>query len=488
MSQEQPNILLVTTDQQRYDSCGPRAPAFMRTPHFDHLCREGTRFDAAYADCPLCVPSRVSIMTGKYVFSHGMDGNGPSSEVMGREGTLPTCLGSLGYQTAAIGKMHFDPQRARHGFDEMILPEDYYTSMARSGRGFQPMRHGLGQNELYPGMATVPESLTLTSWTAEQCVEYIRERRDPTVPFFLWCSFSKPHPPLDPPEPYYSMYRDCDIPGPVYGDWSADDVCPEPFKRLRQTLSRDQVPPEVIREARAAYYGLITQIDYNMGRVFAALQDIDLFKDTLILYTSDHGEYLGDHHRGGKGLFHEPSAHVPFALRLPQGWENRCHGRSNKQLVTLADILPTLVRAGGGTPPPDVDGQDLIALAQGGLAAPRQYLEATGGGRSFWSWRYYAITDGRWKSIFYPEGGAEQLFDLENDPQELIDLAKKPEFEAKRAELTSVMVRRHEARGSETIEDGRLVALPLEGDSEADRRNHSWPGYHTEYYPHDVRH
>ncbi len=195
MSIQQPNILLITTDQQRFDTCGPRAPAWMRTPHFDHLCREGVRFDAAYADCPLCVPARASIMTGKTVYAHGMTGNGDTSKYFGEANTLPTVLRELGYQTAAIGKMHFGPQRCRHGWEEMILPADYYRQMARSGLPFQPMRHGLGQTELYPTLATVPEILTLTSWIAEQCVDYILERRDPTRPFLLWCSFSKPHPP-----------------------------------------------------------------------------------------------------------------------------------------------------------------------------------------------------------------------------------------------------------------------------------------------------
>jgi len=335
MSYDKPNILLITTDQQRYDAAGDAAPSFMRTPHFDHLCREGVTFSAAYADCPICVPSRMSIMSGQYVFTHGMTGNGPSSRVLKDLKTLPAYMNELGYQTAAIGKMHFTPQRARHGFQEMILPEDYYRHMGRLGYDVQPMRHGLGQNELYSGMATVPESLTLTAWTAEQCVEYIRERRDPTAPFFLWCSFSKPHPPLDPPEPYYSMYRNSPIPDPVFGDWSEDDRCPEAFKFLRQKQSFDLVPPEIIREARAAYYGLITQIDYNMGRVFAALQDMGLFSDTLIIYASDHGEYLGDHHAGAKGFFHEQSAHVPCVLRLPQSWENRRHGAISDDLVTL---------------------------------------------------------------------------------------------------------------------------------------------------------
>lgn len=266
----------------------------------------------------ICVPSRVSIMTGKYCTSHGMITNGETVGVMGHRETLPAYLHALGYQTAAIGKINFGPQRVRHGFGEMIIPEDYYHAMREAGHPFQPMRHGLGQNELYPGMATVPENLTLTSWTAEQCAEYILQRRDPTLPFFLWCSFSKSHPPLDPPEPYYSMYRNCPVTEPVCGDWASDESCPEVMKRFRQRWSRDLVPLEIIREARAAYYGLITQVDYNIGRVFAALQDEGLFDDTLIIYTSDHGEYLGDHQTGSKCFFHEPSAHIPLVLRMPK--------------------------------------------------------------------------------------------------------------------------------------------------------------------------
>lgn len=486
MSQKRPHILLITTDQQRFDTAGDAAPPFMRTPHFDHLTREGVNFTRAYGDCPICVPSRMSIMTGKYVTTHGMSNNGPSSRVMpDARNTLPTCLNQLGYQTAAIGKMHFTPQRARHGFQEMILPEDYYRHMTRRGYDVQPMHHGLGQNELYPGMATVPESLTLTSWTAEQCVEYIRERRDPTVPFFLWCSFSKPHPPIDPPEPYYSMYRNCDIPEPVFGDWSEGDAVPYAFRLLREKQSFDLVPPEILREARAAYYGVITQIDYNMGRIFAALQDMGLFNDTLIIYTSDHGEYLGDHHAGAKGFFHEPSAHVPFALRLPQSWPNRQHGTRNSALVTLADILPTVVTAAGGTPPDGVDGMDLVALARG-EAAPRPFLESVNGAPQ--QPGNMCITDGRWKYLWFPVGGSEQLFDLETDPHELKNLAANPEFAAQRDRLRGKVFQRHAARGSKLVEDGDLVVLPVPDESEADRRNTSWPGYHTEFYDVDVRH
>src|SRR5690554_6476886 len=117
---EQPNIVLITTDQQRHDTVGPLSPAFLRTPHLDRLAYEGITFSQAYADCPVCIPSRVSIMTGKYVTSHGISRGRETatSKAMGRHDTLPAMLRECGYQTAAIGKMHFGPTRARHGFDE----------------------------------------------------------------------------------------------------------------------------------------------------------------------------------------------------------------------------------------------------------------------------------------------------------------------------------------------------------------------------------
>lgn len=487
MPVDRPNILLITTDQQRHDTVGTAAPSFMRTPHFDQLAREGVSFTSAYADCPLCVPARVAMMTGQHVFSHGMSTNGKTSEVMARTGTLPTCMRQLGYQTAAIGKMHFGPQRVRHGFDEMILPDDYYREMRAQGHLQQPMRHGLGQNELHPGMSTVPESQTLTNWTAQQCLEYLHFRRDPSLPFFLWCSFSKPHPPFDPPEPYYSMYRGSDIPDPVFGDWSDDDRCPEAIKRFRQTKSYDLITPEVIREARAAYYGLITQIDYNMGRVFAGLYDQGLFEDTLIIYCSDHGEYLGDHHTGAKVFFHEPSAHVPFVLRMPKSWDDRCHGIAVPNLVTHADILPTLVEAAGGTPPGNVEGQNLVDLARGKLEQPRRYLEGTVS--YYHECEYLAITDARWKYIWYPEGPTEQLFDLATDPQELKNIANVPEFAGKRDELRDELTRRHKSRGSKWHQNGQLFQRAVQHELAVDRRNKlPAAGIHSDYFDVDIRH
>ncbi len=489
-SVQRPNILFVTTDQQRYDSVAPLAPAWMRTPHFDHLRREGITYSSAYADCPICVPSRVSFMTGKTVFAHGMCYNGASCDAIDRHASLPSCLARAGYQTAAVGKMHFTPQRARYGFDELILPDDYYRAMRANGLDVQPMRHGLGQNELYPGMATVPEAKTLTSWTAEQCVDFIRERRDPDVPFFLWCSFSKPHPPLDPPEPYYSMYRDCDIPAPLKGDWSHADLCPPAFRRNQVGQSYDLIPETVWRDARAAYSGLITQIDYNLGRVLAALQDCRLFDETLIVYTSDHGEYLGDHGAGAKKFFHEPSAHVPFVIRPPRSWGDTLAGTECRALVTPADVLPTLVAAAGGQTPRDADGMDVLAVAAG-RAEARDFLEATvgsPGGTSLSDIDYLGITDGDWKYIWYPHGAVEQLFDLENDPRELHDLAHVAEHDSRKQTLRETLLCRQRERSSPCLEGDRLPVREIDPRCERLIRARSWPGYHTDRYPVDVRH
>jgi arylsulfatase len=505
----QPNVILITTDQQRFDTTSPWAPPWLRTPHLDHLQREGVTFTRGYADCPVCVPSRTSIMTGCQGFTHGMTSNGtlPDGTLpIDRDRSLPTRMRRLGYQTIAVGKMHFMPQRARYGFEEMILPDDYYREMSRfswfSGVG-HPMQHGLGQNELYPGMATVPESYTLTAWIVDQCVEFIKRRRDPQQPFFMWCSFSKPHPPLDPPEPYYSMYRrHIDHPTepigePWLSDWSADDSgrCPEAFRSSRRRNSYDLVPREILREARSAYYGLITQIDYNVGRLFAALQDHDIFNDTAILYTSDHGEFLGDHHAGAKGTFYEGSAHVPFILRLPPTFKDRPVGLQSASPVCLADVYTTCIAAAGGSVSEGgakqtdaIDGHDLIALSTG-RAPGREWLEAAGG-RPKLAW--YGLTDGRWKYHYYFGDGREQLFDLHADPHELADLASESEDSGHRVQLDacrSVLTERLVQRNSPYIRDGRLAVtgLPDESD-EAEHRAHAWPGYHTTEYHVDVRH
>jgi len=385
--------------------------------------------------------------------------------------------------------MHFTPTRARHGFDEILLPADYYGEMKDRGYELQPMRHGLGQNELCPGLATVPESLTHTAWVAEQSRKFIMDRRDPTRTFFLWCSFSKPHPPFDPPEPYYSMYRDRDIPARIRGDWCGDDA-PEAFKRMREGYLMDRYDDAFFKEARAAYYGLITQIDYNIGRVLAALREGNEcnFDDTLILFTSDHGEYLGDFGACAKSFFHEVSAHVPMILKVPGSFDKQLYGITSEHLVTHADILPTFV-APSGTLPNRCDGMNLARLA-GGDTEPRPYLDAISGDSATSARAGLGITDGSWKYLWFPEGGVEQLFNLKEDRHETRNLAGRRACANVKQRLRAALVDRHRDQPYGFVAEGDLASKPLIDDRvNGKHRLFAWaPGYSTEYTSSDTCH
>lgn len=484
MPTDRPNILLVTTDQQRFDAAGERAPSALRTPHYGTLCRQGVEFEAAYASSPKCVPSRAELMTGRSVFARADAENTADSYAYGLEGQaemLPTRLGEAGYATAAVGKMHFDPPRARHGFDEMVLPHEYYDQRHRSD-GRQPMRHGLGQNEIHPGRSTVPEDETLTAWIAEECVDYVRRRRDPTVPFFLWCSFSKPHPPLDPPEPYCSMYQNVDLPTPVEGDWT--DPLPEVVRRHPWVNRTPQPSPETVEAARAAYYGLITHVDYSVGRVLAALRETGLLENTLVIYTSDHGCYLGDHGLFNKMYFHDVAARVPMVVRPPTSWDDRPTGKTATP-VTLADVLPTVLAAAGGSIPAGCDGRDLLGAARGD--GGREYV--MGASATVSPCDYLAITDGRWKYIYYPDGPERQLFDLSADPYETENLTGHEMAGTLHEELRERLVE----RDSEFLDGEELprfeAGTSVDPSFPEDATEQTWEGLVTDYFVDgDIRH
>lgn len=465
MPPDQPNILLITTDQQRYDTAGASGPSFLRTPHYDMLQRQGVTFTSAYSSCPICVPARTSIMTGKTAHHHGMTGNAPTAEYIRDDETLPALLNELGYHTALFGKAHFGPVGVRHGFQELRTPDTYWQEQ----QDRHQRRHGLGSNELYPARATVPEDETITSWIADQCADYIQQRRDQTRPFFAWCSFVKPHPPFDPPEPYYSMYDEAPIPDPVESDWSQSALPPILEGNGHTMCSIND--SDTLRKARACYYGLITQIDYYLGRVFGALDDAGILDETLIIYTSDHGEYLGDHGLQWKIGFHEPSAHVPMVVRLPFERDDRHAGTTCESPVQLADILPTVAAAAGTEPPEPATGYDLVAIARG-EAEGRAYAE--GIGAMFTDTDYVGLTDGRWKYIYYADGPCEQLFDLENDPEETENLADDSSHEQTRRTLRSALRRQQVDRESAFVDDGELIAY--DSDERADSTWASDPG------------
>jgi arylsulfatase len=472
---DQHHLLLITTDQQRFDTIAAAGCPWMRTPHLDWLCDTGIRFTRAYADCPVCIPSRYSIMSGRHAFRQQTDFNPWQPAGVDRTRTLPALLGAAGYQTRAVGKMHFAPERDHLGFQHIEILADYYRQAAK--RGLRPMDTGLGQNEMHPAIATVHENDSLTRWVAERSVDFI-ETRDRSRPFFLWTSFSKPHPPFDPPPAYHALYQDVDVPAPIHGDWSvqADDV-PVAMRRAMYSLNNvDRFAPELVRAVRRAYYALITQVDYTLGHVFATLREQGLLDTTTIVFTSDHGEMLGDHHLGGKTVYCEGSTHVPMLVRPAPALvrDAPAAGSTCDALACLVDVLPTLLGAAGIAAPTAIDGRDLLADARQGPGRERLIGEYG---------QLFMAMEGRYKYHWCHEGGAELLFDLASDPLERHDLIRAGGHDAQRQALRRMLVDHLVATGNPRCANGELVTGPVKP-----LVRNGWPGFHTLVKANEVCH
>lgn len=464
------NILLITTDQQRFDTMAACGNQSIRTPHLDWLHDTGITFTRCYSDAPVCVPARATIMTGRHGFSQGLTTNHVDHYPVDSKTSLAGLLTLAGYQSRAVGKMHFHPLRAHHGFEHMELLPDYYRYMAANPHLGRPMDHGLGQNEMQPGISTVEESASLTRWTVQRSIDFV-ETRDNSRPFFLWTSFAKPHPPFDPCMPYWLMYQNAEVPEPVTGDWSATiEQIPQGFAEPTYILnSVDRFSPALIADMRRAYYACITQVDYNLGLLFARLRTMGYLEDTWIIFTSDHGEMLGDHHLGAKSVFFEGSAHVPMIIRPPDKLSDASiKGTVCDALVCLADVFPTCLSVAGVEPPRSVriDGMDMIALARGETKRRNVFLGQCG--------HFHVVIEGAYKFHFCDFGASELLFDLATDPYERSNVTcERPEV---LAALQSVLVDSLVQRDHPAVRDGKLVSI--EPPSMPGEVRGRWPGFH----------
>lgn len=299
----QPNILLIMTDQQRFDTLGAAGNPAIQTPQLDRLCREGVRFAAGYTESPVCVPARATVMTGWLPHRHRVFDNGYRLDP-----TTPTLMGRLrsaGYVTQAIGKMHFTPKREGYGFSRLWLSEavpsrieddEFLADLHAAGHDYVEEPHGV-RHELYyiPQVSQLPEHLHTTAWTARRTVQFLEEQRDSSAPFFCWTSFIKPHPPFDPPVPWHRAYLPTDMPLPVRDQ--AELAWHTYYHRWQNRIKwMDTFPDDnLLRTMKAYYYASISFIDSQVGLILDALERLSLRENTLILFISDHGEYLGDH-------------------------------------------------------------------------------------------------------------------------------------------------------------------------------------------------
>jgi arylsulfatase len=412
------NLVLILTDHWRGDCLGRLGHPVAETPHLDSLSRQGATFTRAYTPCPSCIAARRSLWSGMTPASQGVIGfqDGTPWDF---QHTLAGELKQAGYQTICIGKTHFHPPRLHLGFEQLYLHEDYEQWLAERGGAFGPSHlHGVPRNSWIGRPHYLPEPLTKEVWCTSKALECIA-RRDPTRPYFLCLSFNGPHPPWCPPQVYYDMFINRPMPAPVVGQW-AQRHGDEAQYPLDVNAWRGRLPEHVHQRARAAYFAYLAFLDAQIGRLMTHLKPA--LKDALVVMSSDHGEMLGDHHLWRKTYAYEPSARVPFILRPPDRW-NVPANRTIDQVVGWEDLMPTFLEAAGLSIPRTVEGRSVIPLLHGRAEGWREYYHGEHAPCYHPDNANQYLTDHRWKYIWNPSTGQEQLFDLPSDPAECHDLA-----------------------------------------------------------------
>ena len=471
--QKRKNIVLLMTDQLRGDCMGCAGHPDVKTPYLDTLASKGVRFENAYSAGPSCVPARAALHTGLTQESHRRVGyaDGIRWEY---PHTMAGELTKAGYYTQCVGKMHVDPLRNYLGFCHVELHDGYlhyyrdpeipyrenqkqaddYFHWLKQEKGIDcdVTDTGLECNSWVARPWIYEEKYHPTNWVTDRSIDFLR-RRDPDMPFFLFTSYLRPHPPFDAPQCYFDMYRNKELTPPVVGDW-----CDEEALRARgRIFDSDTGPldPELVREMQIGYYACITHLDHQIGRLIQALVENKLYDDTIILFVSDHGELLGDHHLFRKSRAYQGSSRVPF-LVSGGGFRPEKPGSVKTDVVELRDVMPTVLEAAGVQIPDSVEGISLwnTALKESGTPEVREYLhgEHTLGEAS----SHWIITRNE-KYIWYSQTGEEQYFRIAEDPDELHNLIGSETAKERVEALRGLLIQELQDREEGFVREGRLV-------------------------------
>lgn len=431
---DKPNLIFIMPDQLRHDFLSCYGASFIKTPHIDALGQTGINYQNAYSEHPICVPARCSLITGMNAIKTGVLDNGQfirsDYQACGIQ-TWPEILNDNGYTTIATGKMHFYPWEKRMGFQHRISAEDKFWGFIQDDYHHYLEQHGYNKrsfadvpeyHENFQALVSpLPWEFSVDHFVGKESVRWI-DRYESDRPFAMMVGFPGPHVPYDPAE-NYATFNIQDMPEPIPKVSEDTDII-YPKRSYRSNSSRKswyaiknnhRPTKRDFMNQRAHYAGLVKQIDDEVGAIVNALNRKGVLDNTVIIFSSDHGDYLGDHGLTGKGSYYEPSCHVPMLVRHP----DIDRSLVSEQLVTLNDVVPTMLNLGGIKVPSYMDSVPLPNL---GLSndAPRDRI--IGFLRSGWS-----IFDGEWKFCKY-SGGGSHLFNLKDDPLEQQNLARDSQF------------------------------------------------------------
>lgn len=438
----QPNIVLIMADQWRGDCLGCAGHPVVETPHLDQMASKGVRFRQAYSACPSCIAARAALFTGMSQRRNGRVGY--------RDGvpwtyphTLAGEMAAAGYHTQAVGKMHVNPARNLMGFHNVVLHDGYlhferkqshnadltddYMPWLRMkiGADASVIPHGINCNSWVARPWPYSEEVHPSTYVTTMAIDFLR-RRDPTKPFFLFVSYHRPHPPFDPPQAFFDQYINQQFPPVAMGDWADRNAV---MKGVDGRVALGFMGERQLHRARAAYYAQMTHIDHQVGRIYELLIEHEVMDNTLLMFTSDHGEMLGDHNMSHKSMPYDGSARVPLLIAPPKDWPCE-RGATSDAVVEIRDIMPTILEAGGAKIPETCDGRSMLPFARASGQAPSGWRDYLHGEHTSGATSNHWITDGRSKYVWFSQSGREQFFDLARDPRELVDLINNSDHRA----------------------------------------------------------
>jgi len=426
MSDKRPNLLLFTTDQQRGDHVGISGHPVIETPNVDAFVNRGAYFPNAYTEIPSTTGARRCLLGGQASYACGLIGY--AGVEWHERNTLAQVLADHGYHCINVGWRNLHPRRKLYGFHNVICHDlregvdDYWDWLKEQvGPNAHERGHGCDSNGWLARPWHLEERLHPTNWTTAVTLEQIK-KRDPTRPFFVWTSHLRPHSPYDPPPFFWDMYIHRELPEIPVGDWASKHDIPNPG--LDRTAWRGRFTPEQNQRMRAAYMGLCTHLDYELGRLMEEMRRMGVLENTLILFTSDHGDMMGDHHLHRKTYAYEGSARIPFLVRYPEGLD--LPNGTFEQVVGLQDVMPTFLEAAGVPVPDSVTGQSIFDAIRG--ERWREFFHGEHSPCYSAAEAMHYLTDGKDKYMYFPTTGDEQFFDLTKDRQELNNLAGDPAY------------------------------------------------------------
>lgn len=456
MPQRRPNILWIMTDQQRYDALGANGNPHIRTPNLDRLAAESANLSNCFVQAPVCVPSRQTFFTGRYPHCHRNRVN--YTPLAQSETLIQARLRDAGYATGFVGKLHYYPPTREHalstGFDHGLLHDagqcdghsDYVRWLTERDPTMARQYRRTRTDSANPYRTILPDALHETTWCGQQTRDMLTQFAGQDRPFFLFSSYWKPHPSFELPDPWASMYDDVEIPLPDPVTLEQIHTLPLPVQKmvLRGDSRVYQTPPDRMQWMYRAYYGAVTQIDHEVGLTLDLLSQLNLERETVVIFCSDHGDQMFEHGMRGKNVFYEGSVHVPLLIR----WPDVVRPARYIDLVESTDVLPTLFDCCCLDTPPGNQGQSFAGRithdSVGSPYRPRDYVFAenvipeviTEGNLN----HFYQpgqgvngivhpdakmVRDRRWKYCYYVDHGHE-LYDLETDPHETINRADDP--------------------------------------------------------------